>query len=87
MGVPDLEELMPRIVKAEIRKVHLVPLMAVAGEHAYNDMAGDHPDSWKSLLELEGISCEVNMTGIAEYPEIVEIWIDHLKEARRELFQ
>ncbi len=85
MGVPDLDETAPKVLASGVRKVLLVPLMAVAGDHARNDMAGEGPGSWKSKLEQEGLSCETHFKGIAEYPEIVDIWIDHLKEARRDL--
>lgn len=29
--------------------------MAVSGDHAKNDMAGDEEDSWKSILTKAGI--------------------------------
>jgi sirohydrochlorin cobaltochelatase len=53
--------------------------MSVAGDHARNDMAGPEEDSWKSILEKEGITCEPVLKGMAEYPEFVEMWVDHLK--------
>ncbi len=87
MGVPDLHELMPQIAPAPGKNVYLIPLMAVAGEHARNDMAGDHEESWKSVLENAGASCRVVLRGIAEHPDIVRIWIDHLKTARETLLQ
>jgi sirohydrochlorin cobaltochelatase len=42
-------------------------------------MAGPEEDSWKSILEKEGITCEPVLKGMAEYPEFVEMWVDHLK--------
>jgi len=53
--------------------------MAVAGDHARNDMAGNGPDSWKSLLGKEGFTVEPVLRGTAEIPEIVDLWVDHLK--------
>ena len=55
--------------------------MAVAGDHARNDMAGDEPDSWKSILKKNGIASEVILVGTAEIPAIADIWIDHAKKA------
>lgn len=78
-GYPTLEDVMARLEAKKTKKVYLVPFMAVAGDHAMNDMAGSEPDSWKSQLTKKGIACEVVMQGTAEYPEIVEIWLDHLK--------
>jgi sirohydrochlorin cobaltochelatase len=56
-----------------------MPFMAVAGDHAQNDLAGDDPDSWKSILTQAGIDCEPILKGTAEYDVFVAIWVDHLK--------
>jgi sirohydrochlorin cobaltochelatase len=53
--------------------------MSVAGDHAKNDMAGDEPDSWKSILTEAGIQCEVMLKGIAEFDSFVDIWVDHIQ--------
>jgi sirohydrochlorin cobaltochelatase len=74
------EKVAPRLVSAKIRKVRLVPLMTLAGEHARTDMAGDGEESWKSVLAKNGIQTESVFSGLAEYPEIVAIWMDHLDE-------
>lgn len=79
-GYPSLEELLPEILKRKPRKAYLIPFMAVAGDHARNDMAGDQPDSMKSILSAKGIACEAVLTGVAEYPEVIEVWLKHLQE-------
>ena len=53
--------------------------MSVAGEHARKDMAGDGPESWKSVLTKNGFKCEVILKGTADYPEIVNVWLEHLR--------
>jgi sirohydrochlorin cobaltochelatase len=78
-GYPILEDILPRLEVKKVKKVILMPFMAVAGDHARNDMAGDEPDSWKSILLKKGITCEVVLKGTAEYPEIVDVWLDHLR--------
>ena len=80
-GYPTVDDLLPRLKERNVKKVLLAPLMAVAGEHARKDMAGEQKNSWKSVLAANGITCDVVLEGIAEYPEIVEIWLDHLREA------
>jgi sirohydrochlorin cobaltochelatase len=55
--------------------------MSVAGDHAKNDMAGDAPDSWRSILTAKGFKVEPVLRGTAEIPEIVDIWLDHLEAA------
>lgn len=78
-GYPSIEDVMARLEAKKIKKVYLMPFMAVAGDHALNDMAGSDPDSWKSQLTKKGITCEAVMKGTAEHPEIVEVWLEHLK--------
>jgi sirohydrochlorin cobaltochelatase len=80
-GHPTPDELLPDLTAAKIRKVVLVPLMTLAGGHARNDMAGDDPGSWKSVLAANGIESEPVLTGLAENPDIVAVWLDHLEEA------
>lgn len=80
-GYPALDDLLPKLTERKVKKVYLMPFMLVAGDHARNDMAGDEPDSWKSVLTKNGIASEAVLKGTAEYPEIVEIWLDHLAAA------
>lgn len=74
-----LENVLPKLQSRKVEKVYLVPLMSVAGEHARKDMAGDGPESWKSVLTKNGFKCEVILKGTADYPEIVNVWLEHLR--------
>jgi len=49
-GYPMVEDLKAQLIARGVHKAYLVPFMTVAGDHAVNDMAGDEPDSWKSVL-------------------------------------
>ena len=44
-----------------------MPFMIVAGDHAQNDMAGEEPDSWKSVLENEGFQVTVQLDGLGSF--------------------
>lgn len=79
-GYPSILDILPRLKESRVKRIVLVPLMAVAGDHARRDMAGDGKESWKSILAANGFECEIVLTGIAEYPEVVEVWLDHLRE-------
>jgi sirohydrochlorin cobaltochelatase len=79
-GNPTFNEILAQLREKKIKKVYLIPFMSVAGDHAKNDMAGDEPDSWKSLLSKNGIQSVTVMKGMAEYDEIVKIWLDHLEQ-------
>ncbi len=83
-GAPKLDEVLQNLQQNQIEKVWLSPLMAVAGDHAKNDMAGEEADSWKSVLESKGYKVKTVLKGMAEYDNIVSVWIDHLRAAMSE---
>jgi sirohydrochlorin cobaltochelatase len=78
-GSHSLEKVIPKLKKLKVKKVFLVPLMSVAGDHAKNDMAGDEKESWKSILTEKGFTVEPILKGTAEVPEVVDVWLDHLE--------
>ena len=80
-GWPEIDDIKADLKKRRIKRVYLMPFMSVAGDHARNDMAGPAADSWKSILEKEGINCVVVLKGTAEFQEFVDIWVDHLRAA------
>ena len=80
-GWPEIDDIKSDLKKNRIDKAYLMPFMTVAGAHARKDMAGPSADSWKSMLEKEGINCVVVLKGTAEFQEFVDIWVDHLRAA------
>ena len=78
-GYPEIDDIKEMLLEKKIKKAYLMPLMSVAGDHARNDMAGDDKDSWISILTKIGIECIPILKGTAEYENVVEIWVDHLK--------
>jgi sirohydrochlorin cobaltochelatase len=84
-GFRGLDAVIPVLKDNKAGKVLLVPFMLVAGDHARNDMAGDEPDSWKSILKEQGIEANAILKGLGENPEVMDIWLDHLKTALSEL--
>jgi sirohydrochlorin cobaltochelatase len=80
-GTPRIEDIKEMLIERDIKKAYLMPFMSVAGDHARNDMAGDEEDSWKSILNRAGITCIPILKGTAEYDDMVEIWVDHLRGA------
>lgn len=80
-GNPGIEEIRDMLSEGKTRKAYLVPFMAVAGDHARNDMAGDDEDSWASILSAAGIECVPVLRGTAELDPMVEVWVDHLRVA------
>ncbi len=80
-GFPTLDDLIPMLKEKKSKTIWLMPFMSVAGDHARNDLAGGEPDSWKSILEKQGFKCTPILKGTAEYDNMLDIWMGHLKEA------
>jgi sirohydrochlorin cobaltochelatase len=78
-GYPGIDLIQGLLEKKKLKKVWLMPLMSVAGDHAKNDMAGDEADSWKSILTKGGFQCVPVLKGTAEFDVFVNIWVDHIE--------
>ncbi|OTA20303.1 sirohydrochlorin cobaltochelatase [Xenorhabdus beddingii] len=81
---PGLPLIIKGLKQQQIRKVYLMPLMLVAGDHAINDMASNEEDSWKSQLENAGIVAIPELRGLGENPMIRQMFVDHLADALNE---
>jgi sirohydrochlorin cobaltochelatase len=78
-GQPRIEDMLPKLSKIKPKKVFLMPLMAVAGDHARNDLCGDEKDSWKSILEKAGYKVECVLKGTGEMPGVMDVWMANIK--------
>ena len=86
-GYPTVETVIAALKKDEVKEVNLMPLMLVAGDHAQNDMASEEEDSWKTLLENEGIKVNIHMHGLGELPKFQDIYVQHTKDAMEETYK
>lgn len=83
-GYPGFSEVLRRLAeRPEVKKTVLLPLMVVAGDHAKNDLAGEGPESWKSLLEERGYTTECRLCGLGEYPGIRALFVRHALETEQ----
>jgi sirohydrochlorin cobaltochelatase len=83
-GFPALDDVVDGLLHTSTKKVLLKPLMIVAGDHANNDMAGDEPDSWKSVISKKGIKVIPVTKGIGENHQIAAIYVEHIKDAAKD---
>ena len=81
-GDLDLEHATATMKTQGIKKVWLAPLMTVAGDHALNDLFGDESDSWKQHLAKNGFAVETVRKGLGEYPDLINLWVNGLKNLR-----
>lgn len=80
-GWPNLEWTVEQLKAKKINKVTIMPMMMVAGDHANNDMAGDEPDSHKSILEANGIAVTPYIHGLGENKAIRDVYVNRANEA------
>lgn len=80
-GTPNLEQVIPQLKLHGIKHVTLMPFMMVAGDHANNDMAGNEPDSHKSILEKEGFKVDTYIHGLGENQKIRNLFVERANEA------
>lgn len=83
-GTLRLEHILPRLLVPAVRRVWLMPFLAVVGRHTLEDMAGSSERSWLSRLQAEHISCVPVLKGMIEHQGFTEIWITHLVQSMRE---
>ena len=86
-GWPRIEQAIHKLKRKGYKKVMLMPIMMVAGDHANNDMAGDEEDSHKSILEKEGFTVRAYLHGIGENKNIQKIFVERANEAWNKLIE
>ncbi|MGM9605899.1 MAG: sirohydrochlorin cobaltochelatase [Oscillospiraceae bacterium] len=84
-GKPDFADAVDQLSAQGARKVHLVPLLLVAGDHSKNDMAGESEDSLRGLLEKAGFEVSWSLQGLGELPTVREIYVRRAKAAYQSL--
>lgn len=77
-GFPGLSYIESRLEQKEVKKVHLMLMMIVAGDHAQNDLAGDG-DSWKTELIKKGYKVSTSIKGMGLVEGIPELYTEQMK--------
>ena len=78
---PGIAPVLERVRRDKPARVHLAPLLVVAGDHALNDMSGDDPDSWKNQIAREGAEVVCHLTGLGEYEAVRALYVEHAGRA------
>lgn len=79
---PTAEDLVKLVKAGGYAKVILRPMMIVAGDHANNDMAGDEPDSWKSVFAAAGLEVQCEVKGLGELEAVQQLLAAHARDAK-----
>ncbi len=80
-GYPPFTETLAELRRHGVKRALLKPLLIVAGEHAQRDLAGPGAESWRAILEQEGIEAVPVLTGLGEEPAFARIFVTHAAEA------
>ena len=80
-GRPNLDDVIPKLKAKGFKNVTLMPIMMVAGDHANNDMAGDDPDSHKTILTKAGFKVNTYIHGLGENENVRALYIQRANEA------
>ena len=81
-ATPTLEDVIALCKDAGVKKVSLLPMMVVAGDHANNDMAGDEEGSWKTEFEKAGFEVSCVLEGMGQYAGVQQMIVDHAAAAK-----
>ncbi|BER91511.1 sirohydrochlorin cobaltochelatase [Atrimonas thermophila] len=84
-GFPSFEDVVTKLEAQKVKKVVLAPFMLVAGDHALNDLAGEHSDSWKVQLKQRGFLVSTVLKGLGEYDAFARIFVERAKEVVEKL--
>jgi sirohydrochlorin cobaltochelatase len=80
-GFPSYDDVIANLKKTKTKSVTIAPAMLVAGDHAHNDIAGDEPDSWKSLLAGEGYKVSPVLLGFGQNKAVQNLIVGKLRDA------
>ena len=84
-GPFDVRDVLSKLTAAKVKRVWLVPLLTVLGDHATNDIFGDEQGSWKQTFTKAGIQALPVKQGLAAVPGLAGLWADHADAALKEL--
>ncbi len=83
---PGKEEVLQEVKRSGAASVKIIPFLLVAGDHVQNDILGSDPESWKSeMLKMGNYQVDGVRQGLGEQKEIVNIYLDHLAQAMKDL--
>ena len=84
-GGRSIDDILSDLRGSAVRRIWLLPFLAVAGGHVLRDMAGEGTESWKSRVEAAGYECMAVQRGAVEQEAFGRIWLRRLEWAVAEL--
>lgn len=78
---PNFSDVKLGLTEKNVKRVILMPLLLVAGDHAANDMAGSEKESWKNQLIEQGYEVQTYLHGLGENAAVQDIYVQHVRDA------
>ena len=76
---PSIDVILQMLSDTGTKKVTLLPFLFLAGAHVRKDMIGENQNSWRRLLEQQGMEVTAVLKGLGEYEEIQALYCKHLQ--------
>lgn len=76
-GKNSLEKAIEKIKKNKVKNILIIPIFLMKGRHIIMDIS-EGENSWKSILESEGLRVECLMNSLLQYNEIRKLYIEML---------
>ncbi|GAA0085729.1 sirohydrochlorin cobaltochelatase [Clostridium sp. CTA-7] len=78
-GEVKKEDIINELLKDNIKKIMLAPLLMLPGNHIKKDIFGES-NSWKAYMEENGINITMSRKSLLEYKEIRGYYINKIKK-------
>lgn len=79
---PDFPDTVKMMRGKGYRKVRMIPLLVVAGDHVTNDLVGPGEGSLFYAMKSEGYEVEAIGRGLGEYGTFRQLFVEHAKAAQ-----
>ena len=76
-GKNSLEKAIDKMKKNKVKNILIIPIFLMKGRHIIMDIS-EGENSWKSILESEGLRVECLMNSLLQYNEIRNLYIEML---------
>lgn len=78
---PNFADMLQLLAKKKSKKIIMMPMLLVAGDHANQDMAGSDKDSWKNKFIAHGYEVEIYLHGLGGNKAIQDLYVQHVRDA------
>lgn len=79
-GKISINEILDKIIIRKIKEITIVPFLSVSGKHITKDIFGENKDSWKCMIEAQGVKVTCFNKSLTELLSVKGLYIENIKE-------